>query len=242
MMMMGLTLAPSGRVGVAYRILIWAAMVAFGGRVALGITAAGIVGRFGFRRLRRVLSRDRRQGAGLVAAGAGAAAALACGLGALALGMGGRVAGHLYWDDSAQVRLAQWQILGQLDAWQVMLGTPRDVLLAQINALRLATGVEVIENFWLLMFVSLGVVGFPIFLAAIAALSRWCWQTAGGRGRALLVEVLLVASASNSLGRKSTVLVCLVATFCALERRRPGGVATSAAIASPGAGLVMSTV
>jgi hypothetical protein len=238
MMMMALALPPAGRVGVAYRVLIWAGMVAFGGRVALGITTAGLLGRFGVRRLRLLLARDPRWAWGLVAAGVGLVTVLILGMGALGLGLGGRVAGHLYWDDSAQVRLAQWQILGQLDTWQVVLGTPRDALLAQINALRLGTGVEVIENFWLLMFASLGLVGFPMFLAAIGALSGWCWRVGGVRGRALLVEVLLVASASNSLGRKSTVLVCLVATVCAVERRGRAGPVRLAAIIAPRMALV----
>ncbi len=237
MMMMGLALAPAGRVGVAYRGLIWAAMVAFGGRMALVVSVAGVVGRFGVRRLRLVLARDRRQAGGLVAAGVGLVAVVVLAVGGLALGLGGRVAGHLYWDDSAQVRLAQWAIIGRLDGWQVLLGTPREMLLAQINALRLGSGVEVIENFWLLMFASLGVVGFPMFLAAMGALFAWCWRLGAGRGRPLLVEVLLVASASNSLGRKSTVLVCLVATVCAVERERAGRRVRPAVSRLPGAAL-----
>jgi hypothetical protein len=76
-----------------------------------------------------------------------------------------------------------------------------------------------------------------MFLAAIGALSQWCWRVSGERGRALLVEVLLVASASNSLGRKSTVLVCLVATVCAVERRGLAGLVRSAAIGAPGMAL-----
>jgi hypothetical protein len=137
---------------------------------------------------------------------------------ALASGFGERLVGHLYWDPSAQVRMAQWSLLGELDMWQVVFGTPRDQLLLLINPLWLNSGVEVIENFWLLMFASLGVVGFPIFFAGFSALLAWCWRRSQATGRTLLIGVVLVASTSNSLGRKSILLVSLVAAIACLPR------------------------
>ena len=229
MMMMALALAPgrgrsttAGLVRLAYQGLIWAGLIVFGGRMALGVCVLTAGLGQAWRGLRLVLARDPRAGTTLVTAAAGLAGCAVLFAAALAAGMGDRLAGHLYWDDSAQVRLAQWQIVGELDAPQLLFGTPREALLGLLNRLRLGPGVEVIENFWLLMFVSLGAIGFPAFLVALAAVCRWSWQRTAPAGRALLLGALVVASSSNSLGRKSTVLVCLVAaTRCAAAGGAP---------------------
>ncbi len=220
MMMMALTLAPAARGWrLAYQALIWAALVAFGGRMALGVTLLTVAAGVAWRGWRLLLARDRRAIWTLLAAGLGAGGCAALLAAALAAGLGDRLIAHMYWDQSAQVRLAQWQILGQFDIWQVLFGVPREDLLHMLNRLRLGTGVEVIENFWLLMFVSLGALGFPLFLAGLGALLAWCWQRTVRPGRALLVGALIVASSSNSLGRKSTILVCLVATTACIPAR-----------------------
>ncbi len=229
MMMMALAIAPgrgrstaAGLVRLAYQGLIWAGLIVFGGRMALGVCVLTAGLGQAWRGGRLVLARDPRAAATLVMAAAGLAGCAMLFAAALAAGMGDRLAGHLYWDDSAQVRLAQWQVLGEMDAPQLLFGTPREALLDLLNRLRLGPGVEVIENFWLLMFVSLGAIGFPAFLVALAALCRWCWQRTAPAGRALLLGALVVASSSNSLGRKSTVLVCLVAaTRCAAAGGAP---------------------
>jgi hypothetical protein len=219
MMMMGLAIAPRGRVGVAYRLLLWAALIAFGGRTALGVTVAAMGLRWAFAQAKLVAARDPNALPGMLLAAGGILAAGILGGIAIWAGLGDRLVGHLYWDSSAQVRVAQWQILDRLEPAQWLFGTPRDVLLGDLNALRLDSGVEVIENFWLLMFVSLGAVGFPVFLAMLGALCLWCWRRTEADGRILLVSILLVASTSNSLGRKSTILVCLVATMCCLPAK-----------------------
>jgi hypothetical protein len=218
MMMIGLSIAPAGRIRRAYQGLIWAALFAFGGRMAFGVSLASSVTTAAQKNFHLILRRDRRAGFSLLAAVA-FVSALGLLLGVMAAsGFGERLTSHLYWDQSAQVRVQQWRILQELDGSQLLFGAPRDVLLADLNAMRLASGVEVIENFWLLMFVSLGAVGFPFFLAMLGSLCVWCWQRGAREARILMLSVLLVASTSNSLGRKSTVLVCLVAAICCLPR------------------------
>ncbi len=220
MMMMALTLAPTARGWrLAYQALAWAALVAFGGRMALGVTLLTVAAGAAWQGWLLLLARDRRAVWTLLAASLGAGGCAALLMAAFAAGLGDRLVAHMYWDQSAQVRLAQWQVLGQLDVWQILFGTPREDLLHLLNRLRLGTGVEVIENFWLLMFVSLGAAGFPLFVAGFGALLAWCWRRTGPSGRALLVGALVVASSSNSLGRKSTVLVCLVATTACIPGR-----------------------
>jgi hypothetical protein len=217
MTLLGLALRPAcGWPRFLYAALMWAALLAFGGRMALGVAVlmafvAGAVRLAGL-----VLRRD--PAAARMIAGTGVVVLLGalCACLALAGGLGTRLAGHLYWDDSAQVRLAQWQLLGQMDTWQILFGTRRDELLSLLTPLWLGPGVEVIENFWLLMFAALGVFGFPLFVGSLAALLVWCWRRSALQGRLLLLGVLLVSSGSNSLGRKSTILVCLVAAIACL--------------------------
>jgi len=224
MMMIALPLAPSGRWRLPYQALIWLALIAFGGRMAMAMCVAAALAQTSLSNARLLLLRDAQALRGLclaVIAAAGGAILLAA---AASAGLGERLAGHLYWDNSAQVRLAQWQILGQLEPSQLLFGIPRPQLLARLNVLRLQSGVEVIENFWLLMFTTTGLLGFPAFLTTLGTLCAWCWRQSGGQGRWLLCSVLVVASSSNSLGRKSTVLVCLVAAIACIRRdaeRRP---------------------
>ncbi len=226
MTMMGLALAPAGLwVPLAYIGLLACAMLAFGGRVAVAVTVLGAIILLGRELCLRVLRRDRYAINLLVTSFCVLMLAALAALAVCSAGLGQRLTGHLYWDPSAQVRLAQWHLIGELDGWQVLFGARRDDLLAMLNPLWLTYGVEVIENFWLLMFASLGASGFSIFVSGFVALLFWCWQNTNLRGRAILLGVLLVASASNSLGRKSTVLVGLVG-------------ATISAAALPGGGLV----
>jgi hypothetical protein len=221
MTMLALSLAPAGGwLRPVYICLMCAALIAFGGRTALVVSVLAAVTGVAMRGVRMVLTRDSRAMRMLLAA---AAALLLGAIGAavaLGAGLGSRLASHLYWDQSAQVRLAQWQLLGELNDWQLLFGTRRDDLIALLTPLWLASGVEVIENFWLLMFASLGAAGFPLFAAGLASLLVWCWRRTGQDGHALLLSVLIVVSTSNSLGRKSTILVELVATVLCLARPR----------------------
>ena len=220
MAILGLALVPRrGRCKPVYLGFMWAALLAYGGRVSIG-AALLMTCAHNITHAADIVLRRRAPPAKQVIVGAIMVAAtfLLVAL-ALNIGLGTRLAGHLYWDESAQIRLAQWQLLSHLDSWQLLLGTPRGDLLAFLVPLRLATGVEVIENFWLLMFVSLGLLGFPIFVGALCSLLTWCWGGSLLQGRLLILSVMLIVSTSNSIGRKSTILVCLVAAVACMPKR-----------------------
>ena len=223
MMMLGLSLLPVGGFGrLAYGALLSTALLSFGGRMSVAVMLLIAGASWALPTARLILSRNPRAFGKLMTAMTVMLVILPIAAAAFAAGLGTRIAGHLYWDDSAQVRLAQWQLLGQLDSWQLMFGTQRQDLLALMTPLWLGFGVEVIENFWLLMFVAFGAVGFPLFVGSLFSLLAWCWRRSRLRGRLMIVGVMLVASTSNSLGRKSTILVCLVATIAcaAIEPHR----------------------
>jgi hypothetical protein len=130
-------------------------------------------------------------------------------------GLSERLAAHSYWDDSAQVRLSQFRILAWLTPAQLMFGCNRDDLIALLEPLRLAYRVGVIENFWLVMMTSLGLLCFPIFVMSLWQLLRWLWRTGDRSGRLMVIVLIATASTSNSLGRKSTLLMMLVACVVA---------------------------
>jgi hypothetical protein len=221
MTLMGLAQAPRASFRrILYLALASAALIAFGGRVAVATALISAVFMAGVTFVTRVLQRDHMALRLLVYYGLLVSACVGMTAVACEAGFGERLLRHLYWDPSAQVRLAQWSLLSELTESQMLFGTAREDLLALLAPMWLQSGVEVIENFWLLMLVNLGVVGFPIFLLGFLTLLAWCWQRTGLHGRLLLLCVLSVVSTSNSLGRKSTLLVGLVAAIACLPEWR----------------------
>jgi hypothetical protein len=142
-------------------------------------------------------------------------------------GIGTRLSAHLYWDTSAQVRLSQFGILSLLTPRELLFGCGRTELLALIEPLRLSAHVGVIENFWLLALVTLGLIAYPIFVMSFVALIHRLWQLNDAPGKIMIMTFVCVASSSNSLGRKSTLLVALVACVLAATPRIGGNNASS---------------
>lgn len=201
----------------AYQLLLLAALISFGGRAALAVTLASTT-LLSLRALLRRAWRRRLRMIHVIAPLMLSVAGVSVAITIIVTGLADRLAAHFYWDNSAQARVGQFHLLGLLTPEQIMFGCRRADLIALIEPLRLAYGVDVIENFWLLMFATLGALGFPVFLASLSALLRWLWLRATLDGRVMLVGLMLVASTSNSLGRKSTLLVMLAG--CVLANRR----------------------
>jgi hypothetical protein len=115
-----------------------------------------------------------------------------------------------------------------------MLGTPIETVEQLCHQIGLEVPFADIENFWLATFVTLGLVGFTYFLIGFLPFVLHLWRMAAFHGRVLLATVLLVASTSNSLARKSNVLVVLTAAVVASTGFARDGAARRAA-RSPGA-------
>ncbi|HTR16908.1 MAG TPA: VpsF family polysaccharide biosynthesis protein [Acetobacteraceae bacterium] len=215
--------------------LFLAGLLAFGERSALAVTVVLLGGWYGAALLRRVLTRrlGRADLAGLCAALLVLPAVAALLLTQTAVG--DRLIAHSHWDASAEVRSVQWRLLSLMTREEFLFGVTRmrrEVLLHQLG---LTYPIGVIENFWLLLLTDLGAVGFAVFVAGFLALLLWGWRRATPLGRVMLIGVVLVASGSNSLGRKSNVLTVLVpvllagAALAAEERVARGPVAPAAA-------------
>lgn len=206
-----------GRTALA-SILLMLGLLAFGGRAAIAAALLGGGGALALAFVRRAL--DRRLSAAslatIVLAGAAAAAALAALLAATSLGA--RIGAHLYVDASAQSRTTEWLLPGMLDLRSLLFGTPIAVTPTLVWRLGLQYPFTDIENFWLMAFLDLGLLGFALYAAAIACLVRALWRAAAHpMARVAIAALLLVASTSNSLGRKSNVLLVLVALVCAAD-------------------------
>lgn len=206
----------------AYTLCMFIALLAFGGRIAIALAmcaGAWLYARHVARRalLGRLLPVDL---APLLTLGA---LALPVAGFALTSGLASRLLAHLYWDASAQTRLAEFHLLHLLRTEQILFGCRRDDMIALLTPMQLAYGVDAIENFWLVMFVFLGALGFPAFVLGIASLFRWLWDRADGNTRVMLLCFVIVTSSSNSLGHKSPLLVMLVAAVMARTHTAPRG-------------------
>jgi hypothetical protein len=134
---------------------------------------------------------------------------------ALANGLASRLLAHLYWDASAQTRIAEFRLIALLRPDQLLFGCRRDDMIALLKPMELSYGVDAIENFWLVMFIMLGVLGFPAFVLGMVSLLYWVWRRGTANTRVMVVCFVLVTSSSNSLGHKSPLLVMLVAAVLA---------------------------
>jgi hypothetical protein len=131
--------------------------------------------------------------------------------------IGQRIVTHLYFDDSAEIRVIQWHILYYLTLHDVLFGISPD----QIELFKFQIGLSKpgmdIENFWLLMYLNLGAFGFPLFVGALFLLLLHQGQRVNTPiGWLILMATLFICSTSNSLGRKSPDLIFLAAVMSAL--------------------------
>ncbi|MGC9269487.1 VpsF family polysaccharide biosynthesis protein [Acidiphilium sp.] len=135
-----------------------------------------------------------------------------------------------YVDSSAKVRITEWLIPKLMNFREVMLGVEVDRLPYIEYQVGLVPPFSGIENFALLAFINLGVVGFTVYLVGFLALMADLWRRSALYGRVMLVVVISVASTSNSLGAKSNILFVLAGALVAASgfaSRRPARGAAS---------------
>ncbi len=191
-------------------------LMSFGGRAALGTTMLMIVSAALFQFASSLVKRDMNLGflAAFVAGSILIPVLIAVLL--TETNVGQRIAQHLYADDSANVRVIQWRILPVLDWHDVLFGLSAvrfDVLKAQIGL----SGLD-IENPWLLTFLGLGLLGWPLLLGSLFSLMLHLGRRANtGASWMLVTAALLIISTSNSLGRKTPDLVFLGAFAIAMS-------------------------
>lgn len=203
-------------------------LLAFGGRAALAVTVTTLLALGTGALIRRAALRRLGLRTVVPILATVVFAALAAWLVLAGTPLGERILMHLSVDDSAAARAVQWRALGLLDQRQWLLGSS----IEQVRQIEFTLGLDApfadIEDFWLAGFVSLGAVGFAFFLTGMVPFLVWLWRSAPFWGRCMLACGMVVASASNTLARKSDLLVLLVA--CVLAS---AGFAAERAMARP---------
>jgi hypothetical protein len=192
-------------------------LLSFGGRAALGTTLLLLVLGASVVLFRGIVSRNLSLGfVGMIAAALLVLPPMMLML-ITSTDIGERILTHLYVDDSAQVRSIQWLVLNHLNLHDVLFGVPLDRLTILKYQIGLGAETTDIENFWLLMFLNLGIMGFIVFLIALALFIVHLGRRTGHPlGWMLLIGSIIVDSTSNSLGRKSVDLVFMVACMVAM--------------------------
>ncbi len=132
--------------------------------------------------------------------------------------IGSRIMTHLYYDDSIDVRNVQWEVLNHINLRDTLFGVSPDRLMSLKYEIGLDAATTDIENFWLLMFLNLGIIGFGVYLIGLFALLLHLGRTVNHPlGWIMLIASVIVSSTSNSLGRKTSDLVFLSASMIALS-------------------------
>ncbi len=201
--------------------LLWVALLAFGGRASF-LVATALYGAHALGCALHGALRGRWSYLQIVAALLGVllVPTLLAG-GIVASGLGERIFQSLQWDSSAQVRARIWEMPGYLGARDTLFGiSPHDidVLSARIG---LEATSEAVENFWLSMFLQLGLVGFVPFVLAMGCAVRWMWVASPTLLRISMAVFFLSASGFNSLASKTVCLTLLFVAVAATRERAP---------------------
>jgi hypothetical protein len=188
-------------------------LLGFGGRAALVITIGLIAVRVVITLARDFLSgrvNGRLLGTILIAV---------CLLGPLATYLltetpvGERIAARAYYDESAEVRSDQWQVLSKINTQQALYGTP----VPDLALIYEQVGLTGVENPLILVFLNLGIIGSPILVLGLVIYFLYLRQAYPDSGWLLLAAAFIFFS-SNSIGVKSPDLFMM--TACAVTMKR----------------------
>jgi hypothetical protein len=206
----------------ALGLLFLAGLISFGGRTALALTMLTLAGYGCTWFARQVVSRRLRPWHLTAVLITLIVVPLFLWAIATQTSTGERLIAHLYWDESAQNRVVQLQVLDNMTPRELLFGASFERIVQIIYQIGLSVPFNEIEDFWLVILVQVGIFGFIVFAAGFLAFVLRLWKISSTPGRVILILVLLIASTSNSLARKSNVLTITVATILAANAfRRP---------------------
>lgn len=206
----------SARTMAAVFVLIFLGLLAFGGRTALVIAGAGACLTGISIVLGGLLRRTLKPGTIGYIMLAVLVMPLLLGYVITQTSIAERIVDTFYMDDSAEVRVIQWQVLGYLDLKNWLFGVPMQELLALKYQVGLYDAID-IENCWLLIFLNQGAIGFIAFLVVLGVFLVHIARYPGGLyAWGLMLTGLIIDSGSNSLGVRSSDLVVETAMLMAL--------------------------
>jgi hypothetical protein len=229
-----LPLALHLRIAMAWRcallLLLWVGLLGFGGRTSF-VLATLVFGSYFALQVGSAILRGRFSYAQLI--GGALVVMLMAAVLAVAIGesgIGERIFKSLVWDNSASVRTRIWNVFQFVPTQDMLIGVSPAEIADLIWRLGLTGPGESIENFWLVMFLQLGAIGFVPFMVAMGCALAWLWKSSRGAVRLAVLMFFVAASSNNSLASKSvsfTMLFIAVATTRKAQARPRALYATS---------------
>lgn len=129
-----------------------------------------------------------------------------------------RIMDTLYYDDSAEVRTMQLKIFQHLTLPDWLFGITRDRFSFLKYQISLGGTTTDVENFWFIMLIGLGVIGFAVWLAVFLGFLYYLGRVSRNvNGWLLVIASLIIDSGSNSLGVKTYDLFIEVAFVMAMS-------------------------
>jgi hypothetical protein len=193
-------------------------LLAYGGRTALGVTALVSIAAALYLLLAGIAKRKIKVDFALAIVTAVIIGPILLAIIVTQTTIADRIIDNLYYDDSAAVRATQWDIFGHLSLKDWLFGITKEHLNDLKYQIALGGKDTDIENFWILIFLDLGIIGFSVFVALFGGflvhLARYAntlngWLLAG--------SALVIDSSSNSLGVWSNDLFIEVAFLVAVS-------------------------
>lgn len=192
-------------------------LLAFGGRTALVITALVSAATAGYLLLAGLFKRNLRPDFALCILTAAVAIPIIVAVVMTQTTIADRIVDTFYYDGSAAVRVTQWEILNRINLSNWLFGISKPDLAVLKFQIGLGGRDTDIENFWILIFLDLGLIGFSvfvtIFLGFVVHMAR---RTGSLYGWLLVGSAMMIDSTSNSLGVWSNDLMLEVAFLIAI--------------------------
>lgn len=132
-------------------------------------------------------------------------------------GFGDSIFSRLYLDDSAAVRMNNWQVFNLMTPGELLFGlSPQDVAQVMIR-LGLHYPFETIENPWIYMSMQYGLFGLATLLLALGSAIAWLYRRTNTGGQLALLVFFAAASTFNSLASKGCTLTLLFSALTGLS-------------------------
>jgi hypothetical protein len=192
-------------------------LLAFGGRTALVVTSLVSVATALYLLLTGILKRNLSPGFALSILTAAVAVPIILVVIVTQTTIADRIVDTFYYDGSAEVRMTQWEIFNRISLSNWLFGISKQDLAVLKFQIGLGGRDTDIENFWILIFLDLGLIGFSVFMTIfLGFVVHMARRTGSMYGWLLVGSAMVIDSTSNSLGVWSNDLMLEVAFLIAM--------------------------
>ncbi len=187
-------------------------LLAYGGRTALGVTLSVTVLAALYNLFRGIIRRDLKLDFLLAVLAGAVIIPIVIAVIVTQTSIADRIMDTLYIDGSAEARSTMLEIFRHLTLKNWLFGISHDDMTVLKYQIGLGGNSTDIENFWILMLLDLGLIGFGVFLVVFGMFLYHLGRVSRNvNGWLLVICSLVIDSGSNSLGVKSNDLFLEVA-------------------------------